>query len=45
MSVDGHITRWQERIILPAVPLDDAAVIDIVVPDIPDIDIDVKLKA
>jgi len=44
MSVDGRITRWQERIILSAVPLDGEAV-EIVPPEGPDLDIDVKRKA
>lgn len=44
MGPDGFIAGWQERIILPAIPLDDSA-IDIDVPDVPDIDIAVTLKA
>jgi len=42
--VDGRITRWQERIILGAIPL-DAEPINIVAPLGPDLDIDVKRKA
>ncbi len=41
---DGRITRWQERIMLPSIPLDDAE-IEIVTPEAPDVDIDVKRKA
>lgn len=44
MSPDGRITRWQERIILSAIPLDGDE-IEIVVPEGPDLDIDVKRKA
>ena len=43
-SPDGRITRWQERIMLPSVPLDDSE-IEIVAPVGPDLDIDVKRKA
>lgn len=44
MSPDGRITRWQERIILSAIPLDGETV-EIVAPQGPDLDIDVKRKA
>ena len=44
MSVDGRITRWQERIILTATPLDGETV-EIVAPQGPDLDIAVKRKA
>ena len=44
ISPDGRITRWQERIMLPSIPLDDAE-IEIVAPEGPDLDIDVKRKA
>lgn len=44
LSVDGRITRWQERIMLPSIPLDGADV-EIVAPQGPDLDIDVKRKA
>jgi hypothetical protein len=44
ISPDGRITRWQERIMLPSIPLDGAEV-KIVVPAGPDLDIDVKRKA
>ncbi|MGZ9021358.1 MAG: hypothetical protein ACXW3S_15675 [Rhodoplanes sp.] len=44
MSPDGRITRWQERIILSAIPL-DGETIEIVAPQGPDLDIDVKRKA
>jgi len=44
MSPDGRITRWQERIILSAIPLDGEA-IEIVGPQGPDLDIAVKRKA
>lgn len=44
ISADGRITRWQERIMLPTVPLDDATV-EVVTPQGPDLDIDVKRKA
>lgn len=44
ISPDGRITRWQERIMLPSVPLDDSE-IEIVAPVGPDLDIDVKRKA
>jgi hypothetical protein len=43
MSPDGRITHWQERIILTSIPLDDA--VAIIVPQGPDLDIDVKRKA
>jgi hypothetical protein len=44
ISPDGRITRWQERIMLPSIPLDGAD-IEIVAPQGPDFDIDVKRKA
>src|SRR3546814_14292905 len=44
ISPDGRITRWQERIMLPSIPLDGAE-IEIVAPEGPDFDIDVKRKA
>jgi hypothetical protein len=44
ISPDGRITRWQERIMLPSIPLDDPEV-GIVVPEGSDLDIDVKRKA
>lgn len=44
MSSDGRITRWQERIMLPSIPLDGAE-IEVVAPEGPDLDIDVKRKA
>jgi hypothetical protein len=44
MSPDGRITRWQERIILSPILLDEpAAVVD--APQGPDLDIEVKRKA
>ena len=43
ISSDGRITRWQERIILPSIPLDGAE-IEIVTPEGADFDIDVKRK-
>ena len=44
MSPDGRITRWQERIIISAIPLDDAE-IEMQAPQGPDLEIDVKRKA
>jgi hypothetical protein len=44
MSPDGRITRWQERIILSAIPLDSSEV-EIQPPQGPDLDIEVKRKA
>ena len=44
ISADGRITRWQERIMLPSIPLDGTEV-EIVAPVGPDLDIDVKRKA
>jgi hypothetical protein len=44
LSSDGRITRWQERIMLPSIPLDSADV-EVVTPQGPDLDIDVKRKA
>ena len=44
ISVDGRITRWQERIMLPSIPLGGAEV-EIAAPEGPDLDIDVKRKA
>jgi hypothetical protein len=43
MSPDGRITRWQERIILSPIPLDDSA-IPINAPQGRDLDIEVKRK-
>lgn len=44
ISPDGRITRWQERIMLPSIPLDGSE-IEIVAPVGADLDIDVKRKA
>ena len=44
ISPDGRITRWQERIMLPFVPLDESE-IEIVTPMGRDLHIDVKRKA
>ena len=44
LSEDGRITRWQERIMLPPIPLDSNEM-DIVAPKGPDPDIHVKRKA
>ncbi len=44
ISADGRITRWQERIMLPSIPLDSTDVVA-VTPQGPDLDIDVKRKA
>ena len=44
LSPDGRITRWQERIIISAIPLDDDE-IEVEPPQWPDLDIDVKRKA
>jgi hypothetical protein len=44
ISADGRITRWQERIMLPSIPLDSTDVVP-VTPQGPDLDIDVKRKA
>jgi hypothetical protein len=44
LSADGRITRWQERIMLPSIPLDDTDV-EIVAPEGSELDIDVKRKA
>jgi hypothetical protein len=44
MSADGRITRWQERIIISAIPLDDSE-IEVQTPQGPDLEIDVKRKA
>jgi len=44
LSPDGRITRWEERIMLPSVALDDAE-IEIEIPKGQDLDIDVKRKA
>jgi hypothetical protein len=44
MSPDGRITRWQERIMLPSIPLDGAEVA-IMASEGPDLVIDVKRKA
>jgi hypothetical protein len=43
ISADGRINCWQERIMLPSIPLDDADV-EIVVPEGADLNIDVKRK-
>jgi hypothetical protein len=42
--LDGRITRWQERIIISAIPLDGAE-IEVQAPQGPDLEIDVKRKA
>lgn len=44
MSADGRITRWEERIIISPIPLDEAE-IEVEGPQGPDLDIDVKRKA
>ena len=44
MSSDGRITRWQERILISAIPLDGEE-IEVEAPQGPDLDIDVKRKA
>jgi hypothetical protein len=44
MSADGRITRWQERIIISSIPLDDAEV-ELQALQGPDLDIEVKRKA
>ena len=44
ISPDGRIIRWQERIMLPSIPLDGAE-IEIVAPEGADFDIEVKRKA
>ena len=44
MSPDGRITRWQERIILSAIPLDGMEV-EITPPAGPDLDIEIKRRA
>lgn len=44
MSRDGRITRWRERIILSAIPLDHAS-IEIEVPQGTDLEIDIQRKA
>jgi hypothetical protein len=44
MGTDGRINAWHERIILEAVPVDDTQM-DIVVPEGPDIDVDVQRRA
>jgi hypothetical protein len=44
MSADGRITRWEERTIISAIPLDGAE-IEVEVPQGSDLDIDVKWKA
>lgn len=41
---EGKINGWKERIILPAMAVDDDA-IEIQIPDLPDIDISIKKKA
>jgi hypothetical protein len=44
MGTDGRINAWHERIILDAVPVDGEPM-DIVVPDVPDINVDVQRRA
>jgi hypothetical protein len=44
MGADGKVSSWKERILLPAIPLDGDPV-EIVPPQQPDIDIDVKRRA
>jgi hypothetical protein len=44
MSLDGRITRWQERIIISTIPLDGAE-IEVQGPQGPDLEIDVKRRA
>jgi hypothetical protein len=44
MGTDGRINAWHKRIILDAVPVDGDQM-DIVVPDVPDIDVDVQRRA
>jgi hypothetical protein len=44
ISPDGRITRWQERILLPTIALDGTE-IDVVSPDVPNLDINVQRKA
>jgi hypothetical protein len=44
MGADGRINAWHERIILDAVPVDGESM-DIVVPTVPDIDVDVQRRA
>jgi hypothetical protein len=44
MGTDGRIDAWHERIILDAVPVDGTQM-DIVVPEGPDIDVDVQRRA
>ena len=44
ISPDGRITRWQERIMLPFIPLDESE-IEIAMPEGPNLHIDVKRKA
>lgn len=44
MGMDGRINAWHKRIILDAVPVDGEPM-DIVVPDVPDIDVDVQRRA
>lgn len=41
---NGKINGWKERIILPSVPLDDD-LIEIELPDLPDIEVPIKKKA
>lgn len=41
---NGKINGWKERIILPALPLDDDSV-EIGIPDLPDIEVPIKKKA
>lgn len=44
MGPDGRINAWHQRIILEAVPVDGEP-IDIVVPELPDINVDVQRRA
>ncbi|MDX8469793.1 hypothetical protein RFM41_24025 [Mesorhizobium sp. VK25A] len=44
MSPDGRISRWKERLILSSIPL-DGDIVEVVAPEGPDLDIDVKRKA
>ena len=44
MGPDGRINAWHERIILDAVPVDGEPM-DIVVPDLPDSNVDVQRRA
>jgi len=44
MGTDGRINAWHERIILEAVPVDGAP-LEIVVPEAPEINVDVQRRA